>query len=117
VIGNNCQDTSSKNENTMKLIIATAIQEYQSDIKKILQQAEVVGYSYQMVKGYKNDADNGIENNWFASDTHETNSVAFFSFVKKENTDKLFELVDGFNATAESKSHIHLAELAVDRIN
>ncbi len=101
----------------MKLIIATAIQEYQDNIKDFLQKSEVIGYSFQMVKGYSNNAKDGIENNWFASDNHETNSVAFFSFIKQEKTNTLFELVDEFNKTAPSKSHIHLAELAVDRIN
>jgi hypothetical protein len=101
----------------MKLVIATAVAEYEKELKNILQKAEVLSYSYQTVKGFSNKQGKKLEGNWFASDGTETNSVAFFAFVKKEKVKSLFEYVETFNNTLNSVSHIHLAEMSVDKSN
>ena len=69
----------------MKLLIITAISTFEKDIKKMLKQAEVKTFSYKEVKGYKDISEEALENNWFASEINETESILFYAFVKKEN--------------------------------
>lgn len=101
----------------MKLLIITAISAFEKDIKKMLKQAEVKTFSYKEVKGYKDISEEAVENNWFASEINETESILFYAFVKKENVDLLFDLVSSFNENQETLSHIHLAVLNIEKSN
>jgi hypothetical protein len=58
-----------------------------------------------------------VQNNWFATEINESESVLFYAFVQKENVDKVFDLVSEFNEKQESLSHIHLAMLNIERSN
>jgi nitrogen regulatory protein PII len=101
----------------MKLLIITAISAFEKDIKKILKQAEIKTFSYKEVKGYKDISEQAVENNWFASEINETESILFYAFVKKENVDPLFDLVSSFNSKQETVSHIHIAVLNIEKSN
>jgi len=101
----------------MKLLIITSIVAFEKDVKKMLQKANVTTYSFKEVTGYKDISGEAIENNWFASELNETESILFFAFVKKENVDSLFHFVNEFNATQESLSHIHVAVLDIEKSN
>ena len=101
----------------MKLVLVTAIAEFDKEIKKMLKKAKVVSYSYRDVKGYRDSTEDAVETNWFGSEMNETESVVFYAFVEKQNVDDLFTLVDDFNAKQESVSHIHVAVFSVERYN
>lgn len=101
----------------MKLLILTSIVALEKDIKKMLQKANVTTYSFKKVTGYRDISEEAIENNWFASELNETESILFYAFVKKENVDSLFLLVNEFNAAQESLSHIHVAVLNIEKSN
>lgn len=101
----------------MKLVIITAIAEFDKEVKKMLKEAKVLSYSYRDVKGYRDSTEDAVETNWFASEMNETESILFFAFVAKENVDKLFELVNEFNDKQETLSHIHVAILNVEKQN
>ena len=100
----------------MKLLLITAIREFESDIKKILKKAQVHSYSYRDVRGFKNNTE-AIESNWFGSELHETESTLFYAFVPKSNCEAIVDAVNKFNAQQESRSHIHLAVLAIEQSN
>ena len=101
----------------MKLLLITAVKEFEKEIKQILKKSEVNVYSHKSVMGYKDISDLSLQNNWFASEMNESESVFFYAFVEKENVDKVFNLVDQFNEKQESLSHIHLAMLNIERSN
>lgn len=101
----------------MKLLIIVAIKEFEKDIKQILKKSDVKSFSYKDVTGYKDSSEDAIENNWFATEMHENDSVLFYAFVKKEKIDHLFELVDGFNAKQKTVSHIHVVVLCIEKSN
>jgi hypothetical protein len=101
----------------MKLLLITSIADFEKDIKKMLQKANVTTYSFKEVTGYRDISEEAIENNWFASELNETESILFYAFVKKENVDPLFNLVNEFNAAQESLSHIHVAVLNIEKSN
>lgn len=99
----------------MKLLLITAVREFEKDIKQILKNAEVKSFSYKDVKGFKDNSEDDLEDNWFATNRQETESVLFYAFVKEEKVDVLFDMVKEFNIEQVSKSNIHVAVLNIER--
>ena len=101
----------------MKLVVITAIAEFEQDVKKMLKEAKVKSYSYRDVKGFRDASEENVESNWFGTEMNEIDSVVFYAFISLENTDTLFGLVKTFNTHQETQSHIHLAQLSVEQFN
>jgi trimethylamine:corrinoid methyltransferase-like protein len=101
----------------MKLLVITAIISFEKEIKKMLKKVNVLSYSYKKVIGYQDISEESVNNNWFATEINETESILFFAFVKKENSDNLFELVNAFNAKEETQSKVHVAVLNIEKSN
>ena len=101
----------------MKLLIITAITEFEKDIKILLKKANVRAFSYRNVMGYKDVSEEFIETNWFASEMNETESLLFYAFVKKESVDLFFQLVADFNAKQETKVQLNVAVLNIEKSN
>ena len=101
----------------MKLVIITAIKQFEKDIKLQLKKAEVKTFSFKEVKGYRDSTEDAVESNWFSSEMNQTESILFYAFVKKENVDMLFELIKDFNSTQKTMSHIHVAVLNIEKSN
>lgn len=101
----------------MKLLIITAIKEFEKEIKHQLKNAKVNTFSYQDVIGYRDSTADAIESNWFSSEMNRSESILFYAFVKKQNVDLLFETINAFNAKQETLSHIHVAVLAIEKSN
>ncbi|NDP28039.1 MAG: hypothetical protein GZ087_11525 [Flavobacterium sp.] len=99
----------------MKLLLITAVREFEKDIKQILKNAQVKSFSYKNVNGFKDNSEDALEANWFATNMQETESVLFYAFVHQEKVDGLFEKVKEFNTIQVSKSNIHLAVLNIER--
>jgi len=101
----------------MKLLIITAVSEFEKDIKQMLKKVNVKTFTYKEVKGFTDLSEEAIESNWFATDLAETESILFYAFVKKENIDPLFEIVTAFNSNQETVSNIHVAVLNIEKSN
>lgn len=101
----------------MKLLIITAIKEFENNVKLLLKKAEVKNFSYREVTGFRDSTEDAIESNWFSSEMNQTNSILFYAFVKKENVDVLFDLTNDFNTKQKSLSHIHVAVLNIEKSN
>ena len=101
----------------MKLLLITAIESFEKEIKTMLKKANVTTYSHKKVRGFKDISGDAIENNWFATELNETESILFYAFVPKENVDLCFDLVANFNAKQETLSHIHVAVLNIEKSN
>jgi nitrogen regulatory protein PII len=99
----------------MKLLLITAVREFEKDIKQILKKAQVKSFSYKDVKGFKDNSEDALEANWFATNMQETESILFYAFVKEDKVDGLFDMVKEFNTDQVSKSHIHVAVLSIER--
>lgn len=99
----------------MKLLVITAVREFENDIKQILKKAEVKSFSYKDVKGFKDNSEDALESNWFATNIQETESILFYAFVKEDKVDGLFDMVKEFNTEQVSKSNIHVAVLNIER--
>ncbi len=99
----------------MKLLLITAVKEFEKDIKLMLKKVGVKSFSYKDVNGFKDNSEDALETNWFAANEQETESVLFYAFVKEEKVDGLFEMVNDFNTEQVSKSNIHVAVLNIER--
>ena len=101
----------------MKLLIITAIASFDDDIKLMLKKTNVRTYTFKKVTGFRDVSEESIENNWFASEMNETESILYYAFVKKENVDALFDLVTDFNSNQQTTSNIHVAVLNIEKSN
>jgi len=101
----------------MKLVLITAIAEFEKDVKKMLKEAKVKSYSYRDVKGFRDASEESMESNWFGSEMNETDSVVFYAFILQQNLDILFDEVTKFNKNQETISKVHLAVFSVEKYN
>lgn len=101
----------------MKLILITAVKEFEKDIKSILKNAEIENFSFQDITGYKTSKKDADMENWFPGERHENKSIIFYAFVKRENTDGLFNRIKTFNEKCESETKIHISVLNVEKSN
>ncbi len=101
----------------MKLLVIIAIKEFEKNVKQILKKSGVEIFTYRSVTGFKDITEESIENNWFASEMNENESVMFYVFVKEENVNIVFDLVDDFNSNQKTLSNIHIAVLNIEKYN
>ena len=101
----------------MKLLLITAVAEFENEVKQILKKAQVKTFSYREVTGYRNTSEDAIESNWFGSEMNENESIMFYAFVPKENVDMVFSAILEFNSNQETLSHIHSAILNIEKTN
>ena len=69
----------------MKLLMITAIEAFQKDIKFLLKKSSIITFSYTNVKGFRDLTEESVGDNWFASEMNDSQSLIFYAFVKKEN--------------------------------
>ena len=101
----------------MKLLLITAVAEFENEVKQILKKAQVKTFSYREVTGYRNTSEDAIESNWFGSEMNENESIMFYAFVPKENVDMVFSAISEFNANQETLSQIHSVILNIEKTN
>lgn len=101
----------------MKLLLITAISEFEKEVKQMLKKAQVKTFSYREVTGYRNTSEDAIESNWFGTELDENESIMFYAFVEKENVDMFCDAINAFNAKQETLSHIHTAIINIEKIN
>lgn len=98
----------------MKLILITAINEFEKDVIEILRKSGVKSFSYQNVNGYINTMETDIEN-WFGSAHEEVDSLLFTVFVEKDKVDDIYKKIEEFNSKQESLSQVHIASLTIEK--
>lgn len=102
----------------MKLIVITAISEYETDVKHILKKCSIDTFSFHDITGYKNESPEDTVPHWFAGDErHATASMMFYVFATREKAECLFKEVNRANAAQEFESKIHIVSLNVEQSN
>lgn len=81
----------------MKLILITAIEYFQKDVKKILKQAEIEHFSGVEVEGFNTHPSDSFS--WFSSREEGIESHMYFSFTTAEKAQKVLDLAKAFNET------------------
>jgi nitrogen regulatory protein PII len=99
----------------MKLIIITAIKEFETAVKKILFAAGIKEFTCQDVTGCRDSSTESVGDNWFASEINETDSVLFWVMAPDPGINRLLKGAEHFNNGQESQSRIHLAILPIEK--
>lgn len=98
----------------MKLLIITAIKEFEKNVKDILNHSGVKSFSYHYVRGYKNESD-GSSENWFGASHTEIDSVMFAVFIEEKFVEEIYRKVEFFNGKQKSLSKIHVATMNIEK--
>jgi nitrogen regulatory protein PII len=102
----------------MKYLVITAIREYETDVKRILNKCKVQTFSLHEIAGYKTRESAAETPHWFAGDeSHTTQSVMFYVFASAEMAECVFKEVNHANSKQEFESKIHLVSLNVEQSN
>ena len=99
----------------MKLLLITAIHEFEKNIKEILTHSGVQAFSYSAVKGVKTNGESLSSENWFSSGSTESDSLLFTVFVDNQFVDLIYERIRKFNGKQEFQSKIHVASLSIEK--
>ncbi|WP_312818796.1 hypothetical protein [Kaistella carnis] len=99
----------------MKLLLITAIKEFESEIKNILVKSGVKSFSYSTVEGFKNNGQSNVVDNWFASSYAEIDSLLFTVFLPEENTPLILKKIEEFNSGQETLSKVHIALINLEQ--
>lgn len=98
----------------MKLLIITAIKEFEKNVKDVLNHSGVKSFSYHYVRGYKNESD-GSSENWFGASHTEIDSVMFAVFIEEKFVEEIYRKVEFFNGKQKSLSKIHVATVNLEK--
>lgn len=99
----------------MKLVIVTAVEEFQKDILKLFKQAHIENFSSSDIDGYKNGSSILMASNWFSGEKVGNESSMFFSFTDEENIDALFSLIKEFNNKLETNNPIKAIVVPIEK--
>ncbi|RMA58777.1 hypothetical protein [Ulvibacter antarcticus] len=99
----------------MKLVIVTAVEQYQKDVLKLFKKANIENLSSSDIDGYKNTASIVTASSWFSGEKAANESSLFFSFTEDENIDALFSLIKEFNTTLESNNPIKAVVVPIEK--
>ena len=108
---------TDKNNNYrhMKLVMVTAVQEFQKDVLKLFKKANIESFSSSDIDGYKNGSSLLMASNWFSGEKGGNESSMFFSFTEDENIDTLFSLVTEFNTKLETNNPLKAIVIPIER--
>jgi len=104
-----------KNKNIMKLLIITALAEFQKDVLKILKEAEIEAFSSSDIEGYKKANSFIAAQSWFPGERNGDDSMLFFSFTKEELITPLFKLIKEYNKNLPTNNPVRVAVVGIEQ--
>lgn len=99
----------------MKLVIVTAVEEFQKDVLKLFKKANIENFSTSDIDGYKNVTSVLRTSSWFPSERGGNESHLFFSFTDDAHIDALFSLIKTFNKNLETNNPIKAVVLPIEK--
>lgn len=99
----------------MKLVIVTAVEQYQKEVVKLFKKSGIENFSESGIEGYKTKGALMLTSSWFGSEKNSNNSVMVFSFTEDLNIDALFNLIKAFNENLESNNPIKAIVVPIEK--
>ena len=93
----------------MKLLLITAVEEFEKDVINILKNSKVRSFTYQSVKGFKNDKNE--MKNWFGKYDIAVDFLLFTVFSEYNCVDSIYKNINEFNSKQETLSQIHIVTI------
>ncbi|WKD85535.1 hypothetical protein KCTC32516_00876 [Polaribacter huanghezhanensis] len=98
----------------MKLVIVTAVEEFQKDVLRLFQKANIENLSTTQINGLKN-IPTEIASNWFSAGKTANESTLFFSFTDDEQIATLFNLIEEFNKSMETDNPLKAVVVPIEK--
>ncbi|OMP29880.1 hypothetical protein [Mangrovimonas sp. DI 80] len=99
----------------MKLVIVTAVEDFQKDVLKLFRQANIESFSSSDIDGYKNVPAVLATSSWFPGEASGNESILFFSFTEEANIDLLFKMIQEFNSNMETNNPIRAIVIPIEK--
>ena len=99
----------------MKLVIVTAVKEFQKDVLKLFNNANIENFSSSDIDGYKNGSSILMASNWFSGGKGGNESSLFFSFTEEEHIDVLFKLIKEFNTNLVTNNPVKAVVVPIEK--
>ena len=99
----------------MKLVIVTAVEEFQKDVLKLFKKSNIKNFSSSDIDGYKNGSSVLMTSSWFSGQKSENESSLFFSFTEDEHISALFSLIKEFNTNLETNNPIRAVVVPIEK--
>ncbi|WP_341216890.1 hypothetical protein [uncultured Wocania sp.] len=99
----------------MKLVIVTAVEEFQNDVLKLFKEANIESFSSYDINGHKNIPSVLKTSSWFPSESGGNESHLFFSFTDENLIENLFKLIELFNENLETNNPIKAIVLPIEK--
>ncbi|MCF7568492.1 hypothetical protein L3X37_08960 [Sabulilitoribacter arenilitoris] len=100
----------------MKLVIVTAVEQFQKDVLKLFKKANIENFSSSEIDGYKSGTSLLMASNWFSGKKGSNESSLFFSFTEDKNIDALFHLIKKFNTNLETNNPLRAVVVPIEKI-
>ena len=99
----------------MKLVIVTAVEEFEKDVIKLFKNANIESFSSSDIDGHKNGSSLVMTSNWFSTGKSGSESNLFFSFTDDERIDRLFHLIKEYNENVETNNPLKAVVLPIEK--
>ncbi|XMO87060.1 hypothetical protein AAFN75_01940 [Algibacter sp. AS12] len=99
----------------MKLVIVTAVEQFQKEVSKLFKKANIENYSSSDIDGHKNGSSLLMTSNWFPTEKGGNESSMFFSFTDNQHIDLLFQAITEFNTNLETNNPIKAVVVPIER--
>ncbi|GHC62288.1 hypothetical protein [Ulvibacter litoralis] len=99
----------------MKLVIVTAVEQFQKDVLRLFKNANIENFSSSDIDGHKNGTSVLMASNWFSAEKGGNESNLFFSFTEAENIDVLFNSIKEFNTQLETNNPIKAVVVPIEK--
>ena len=99
----------------MKLVIVTAVKEYQDKVLKVFQQSGIENFSSSSIDGYKNQSSIITAQSWFPSVKGGNQSLMYFSFTQQEMIESLLKNIKELNTQLEDYNPIRAIVLPIEQ--
>lgn len=98
----------------MKLLIVTALHEYQKPVLKLFKQANIEAFSSSEIDGYRNINSLVATQSWFPGEKGGNESLMFFSFTEEEKIREFFAITKEFNAGLNTNNPVRAIVLPIE---
>ena len=99
----------------MKLLLVTAVSQFQKDVLKLFKKAEIEAFSSSEIDGYKNKHSLLATQTWFPHEEGGNESVMFFSFTDIEKIEDFFSLLKVFNQNMETNNPVRAVVVNIEK--
>lgn len=99
----------------MKLVIVTAVEEFQKDVLILFKKANIKNFSSSDINGYKSKSSILMASNWFSGEKSGNKSIMVFSFTDDEHINSLFTFIKEFNKNIETNNPLKAIVVPIEK--